>query len=193
MAITDQEFDRTLEEKIEALIDRKLEEQWAKRKSERLDGKPHRLAIVVSKGKLEDAYSPLILATTAAALDMEAGLFFTFFGLHILKKGAAERLRFVPMGNPATPMPMPNLITALPGMTALATWMMKRTIAQKQIVSVPELLQLSKESGVKLWPCQMTMDMMGIERKQLVDGLEEPVGAATFLSYAADASISLYI
>jgi peroxiredoxin family protein len=90
-------------------------------------------------------------------------------------------------------MPMPNIISALPGMTAMATLMMKRTIRQKEIVSVPELLETAKESGVKLWPCQMTMDMMGIERKDLIDGLEEPVGAATFLSYAADASITLFV
>lgn len=182
-----------LEEKIAALIDRKVEEAIKRKFPDRKFGKSPRLAIVVSKGTLEAAYPPLILATTAIALGMEAALFFTFFGLHILKKGSAESLRFVPLGNPATPMPMPNIISVLPGMTALATSMMKRTIQNKQIASVPELLAIAKESGVKLWPCQMTMDMMGIDRTEMIDGLAEPVGAATFLAYAADSSISLFV
>lgn len=193
MEIAEKEIGKKLEEKIAALIDRKVEEAIKKKFQGPLGGKVPRLAIVVSKGTLEAAYTPLILATTAIALEMEAALFFTFFGLHILKKGAAESLRFVPLGNPATPMPMPNIISVLPGMTALATSMMKRTIQNKQIASVPELLTIARESGVKLWPCQMTMDMMGIERAEMIDGLDEPVGAATFLAYAADASISLFV
>ncbi|HZR45109.1 MAG TPA: DsrE/DsrF/DrsH-like family protein [Candidatus Manganitrophaceae bacterium] len=192
MEIIENELGKKLEERIEALIDRKVEEALRKKFQDRKGAVP-RLAIVVSKGTLEAAYPPLILATTAIALGMEAALFFTFFGLHILKKGSAESLRFVPLGNPATPMPMPNILSVLPGMTALATFMMKKTIQEKQIASIPELFTIAKESGVKLWPCQMTMDMMGIERSELIDGLDEPVGAATFLSYAADASISLFV
>lgn len=183
-----EKVDPALEERLRSLIDERIDAELAS-----IEERKKKLAVIVSKGTLEAAYPPLILATTAIALDMEAALFFTFFGLHILKKGAAESLRFVPLGNPATPMPMPNIISALPGMTALATIMMKQTIANKQIVSIPELLDLARESGVKLWPCQMTMDMMGIERKGLIDGLAEPVGAATFLSYAADADITLFI
>ncbi|HEY5599126.1 MAG TPA: DsrE/DsrF/DrsH-like family protein [Candidatus Manganitrophaceae bacterium] len=177
-----------LNEKLDGLIDKKLAALLEKDRSRK-----KRVAIVVSKGTLEAAYPPLILATTAVALDMEAALFFTFFGLHILKKGSPESLRFVPLGNPAIPMPMPNIVSALPGMTALATLMMKKTIQSKQIVSIPELIELSKESGVKLWPCQMTMDMMGIQYGDLISGLEEPVGAATFLSYAAESDISLFV
>ncbi len=184
--------DPALEERLRLLIDERIDAKLASIREKQPSHKK-RLAVVVSKGTLEAAYPPLILATTAIALDMEAALFFTFFGLHVLKKGSAASLRFVPLGNPATPMPMPNIISALPGMTALATMMMKQTIASKQIVSIPELLDLARESGVKLWPCQMTMDMMGIERKDLIEGLEEPVGAATFLSYAADADITLFI
>lgn len=193
MGITENEVEKKLNEKIEALIDRKVEEAIKRKFPDQKRGKTPRLAMIVSKGTLEAAYPPLILATTAIALGMEAALFFTFFGLHILKKGAAESLRFVPLGNPATPMPMPNIISVLPGMTALATSMMKRTIQNKQIASVPELLTIAKESGVKLWPCQMTMDMMEIDRSEMIDGLDEPVGAATFLAYAADASISLFV
>lgn len=182
-------IDPALEERLRSLIDERIDAKLASALEKH--SRKRRLAVIVSKGTLEAAYPPLILATTAIALDMEAALFFTFFGLHILKKGAAESLQFIPLGNPATPMPY--IISALPDMTALATLMMKQTIASKQIVSVPELLSLARESGVKLWPCQMTMDMMGIERKNLIGGLEDPVGAATFLSYAADADITLFI
>ncbi|MBI3802744.1 MAG: DsrE/DsrF/DrsH-like family protein [Nitrospirae bacterium] len=185
-----------MEERLQALIDARVEEKLASLLGEgekERSRKKKRLAIIVSKGTLEAAYPPLILATTAIALEMEAALFFTFFGLHILKKGAAESLRFVPLGNPATPLPMPNILSALPGMTALATLMMKKTISSKQIVSIPELLGLARESGVKLWPCQMTMDMMDIPWEGLIEGLEEPVGAATFLSYASDSDITLFV
>ncbi|HEX9758858.1 MAG TPA: DsrE/DsrF/DrsH-like family protein [Nitrospiria bacterium] len=190
-------LDPALEEKIKGLVDERIEE-WAKTKlfsilEKKPTKKKGRLAIIVSKGTLEAAYPPLILATTAIALNMEVGIFFTFFGLHILKKGSAETLKFVPLGNPATPMPMPNIISALPGMTELATVMMKKTISKKNITSVPELLNLAKETGVTLWPCNMTMEMMGIKYSDLIDGLAEPVGAATFLSYAKDSDISLFI
>jgi peroxiredoxin family protein len=70
---------------------------------------------------------------------------------------------------------------------------MKRQIKQKKIASIPELMSIAKESGVKLWPCQMAMDMFDIKREDLIDGLQEPVGAATFLEFAADADITLFI
>ena len=179
-----------LAERIEALVDKKVAEALAKEKENR----PKRIAIVLaSKGTLDGAYPPLILATTAISLGMEAGIFFTFFGLHILKKGALDNLKFVPLGNPATPIPMPNIVTMLPGMTAMATLMMKQTIKKKQIATVSELWEIARESGVRLMPCQMTMDMFGLKKEDLVEGLEEPVGAATFLDYASEADITLFM
>ena len=186
----DRQLAGPLAERIEAMVDKKVAEALAKERENR----PKRVAMVLaSKGTLDSAYPPLILATTAVSLGMEAGIFFTFFGLHILKKGAMENLKFVPLGNPATPMPMPNIITMLPGMTALATLMMKRTIKQKQIATLPELWELAKEAGVRLMPCQMTMDLFGLKKEDLVVGLEEPVGAATFLDYASEADITLFM
>ncbi len=199
MTVTSQELDQLVSAKVKELAERRLEQLVNERVRAALEaegrsaGRPKRLAIVSSKGTLDAAYPPLILATTAAALDMEAGVFFTFFGLHILKKKGLENLKFVPVANPAMPMPMPNLLGALPGMTGLATLMMKQTIKQKHIASIPELMTVAKESGVKLWPCQMTMDMMDIKPDDLIDGLEEPVGAATFLEYASHADITLYV
>jgi len=199
MAVTPQELDQMVAAKVKELAEHRLEQMVREQVRAALDAeaqkssRPKRVAIVSSKGTLDAAYPPLILATTAAALDMEVGVFFTFFGLHILKKKGLENLKFVPVANPAMPMPMPNLLGALPGMTGLATLMMKQTIKHKHIASIPELMELAKESGVKLWPCQMTMDMMDIKRDDLIDGLEEPVGAATFLEFASHADITLYV
>ena len=199
MAVTPQELDQMVTTKVKELAEHRLEQMVREQVRAALDAeakkssRPKRVAIVSSKGTLDAAYPPLILATTAAALDMEVGVFFTFFGLHILKKKGLENLKFVPVANPAMPMPMPNLLGALPGMTGLATLMMKRTIKHKHIASIPELMDVAKESGVKLWPCQMTMDMMDIKWDDLIDGLEEPVGAATFLEFASHADITLYV
>ena len=196
MAVTPQELDQMVAAKVKELAEHRLEQMVREQVQAVLgaeaqkSGRQKRVAIVSSKGTLDAAYPPLILATTAAALDMEVGVFFTFFGLHILKKKGLENLKFVPVANPAMPMPMPNLLGALPGMTGLATLMMKQTIKQKQIASIPELMEVAKESGVKLWPCQMTMDMMDIKWEDLIAGLEDPVGAATFLEFASHADIT---
>jgi peroxiredoxin family protein len=198
MGLTSQEIDQVVAAKVKELAEHRLEELVRDQvkavfEAEARKTRPKRIAIVASKGTLDAAYPPLILATTAAALDMEAGIFFTFFGLHVVKKSGLDNLKFVPVANPAMPMPMPNLLGALPGMTGLATLMMKQTIKQKHIASIPELMDLAKEAGVKLWPCQMTMDMMDIKREELIDGLQEPVGAATFLEFASTSDITLFV
>lgn len=198
MGLTSQDIDHVVAATVKELAEHRLEELVREQvkavlEAEARKTRPKRVAIVASKGTLDTAYPPLILATTAAALDMEAGIFFTFFGLEIVKKSGLGNLKFVPVANPAMPMPMPNLLGALPGMTGLATFMMKQTIKQKHIASIPELMDLAKECGVKLWPCQMTMDMMDIKREELIDGLQEPVGAATFLEFASSSDITLFV
>jgi peroxiredoxin family protein len=187
-AAVDQKVNAAVERRLNELIEAKL--KIAKEK----ETKQKRLAIaVVSKGTIDAAYPALILSTAGAALDMECGVYFSFFGLNILKKANQDNLKVVPLGNPAMPVPLPNVVAMLPGVSAFATWFMKRQIKQKKIASVPELMEIAKESGVKLWPCQMAMDMFGIKRADLIDGLQEPVGAATFLEFAADADITLFI
>jgi peroxiredoxin family protein len=188
MTILDKELNELIEARVNELVDQRLA---ALRRKET---KTKRLAIaVVSRGTIDAAYSALILATTGAALEMEVGVYFSFFGLNILKKGNQDNLQVVPLGNPAMPVTMPNIVSVLPGMTALATMMMKRTIKQKKIATVPELLAAALESGVTLWPCQMAMEMFDIKKADLIDGLPQPVGAATFLEFAGDADITLFI
>jgi peroxiredoxin family protein len=149
-----------------------------------------RLAIIASHGTLDTAYPPFILGTAAAAMDMEVAIFFTFFGLSILKKGKIDKLKVAPIANPAMPVPMPNIIGMLPGMTAAATMMMNSWMKKAKVAKLSELLAMSKELGVRLIGCQMTMDVMGIKKEDLIDGIEIG-GAATFLEFASHNAITL--
>jgi peroxiredoxin family protein len=149
-----------------------------------------RLAIIALHGTMDMAYPPFILATAAAAMDMEVAIFFTFYGLELLKKGKIDKLRVAPIANPAMPVPMPNIIGMLPGMTAMATMMMNKWMKKAKVSKLSELLGLSKELGVKLIACQMTMDVMGVKKEDLIDGVEFG-GAATFLEFASHNAITL--
>jgi peroxiredoxin family protein len=149
-----------------------------------------RLAIIALHGTMDMAYPPFILATAAAAMDMEVAIFFTFYGLELLKKGKIDKLKVAPIANPAMPVPMPNIIGMLPGMTAMATMMMNKWMKKANVSKLSELLSLSKELGVKLIACRMTMDVMGVKKEDLIDGLEFG-GAATFLEFASHNAITL--
>lgn len=155
------------------------------------------MAIIVSKGTLDWAYPPFILATTAAAMDIDATLFFTFYGLGLLKKKLD--LEVSPLGNPAMKMPiagmhigMPNLVAALPGVTAGATAMMKNMIAKKGVATIEELRDVALESGVRLVACQMTMDLFELRKEDMIDGVSFG-GAATYLEQAVKADVNLFI
>jgi len=154
--------------------------------------RPKRAALIASKGTLDMAYPPLILATAAAAMDMEAAIFFTFYGLDIVRKKKLSHLKVPPLANPAMPVPMPNIIGMLPGMTYMATWMMKDWMKKGGAPAIPDLLDFAKENGVRLIVCQMSMDVLGIKKEELIDGVEF-AGAAAFLDYAADADINLFV
>ncbi|MDO8736853.1 MAG: DsrE/DsrF/DrsH-like family protein [Thermoleophilia bacterium] len=152
-----------------------------------------RVAIIASKGTLDMAYPPLILASTAAAMGVEVGIFFTFYGLDIVNKKKYANLKVAPVGNPAMPMPVPNIIGMLPGMTAVATKMMKGMMKKANQPTVPELIKVCAETGVKLWPCELTLQVMSINPDDLIDEVEKSCGAATFLEFALDAKVSLFI
>jgi peroxiredoxin family protein len=153
-----------------------------------------KMTIIASKGTLDMAYPPLILATTAAAMDVDVSIFFTFYGLDIIKKGNADSLKVSPLGNPAMPMPIPipTLVSSLPGMEAMATAMMKSMFKKHGVATIGQLLDVAKESGVKLIACQMTMDVMGVKQSDIIEGVEFG-GAATWMDIAADADINLFI
>ena len=164
-----------------------------------------RMALIASKGTLDWAYPPFILASTAAAMDMEVGVFFTFYGLTLLKKDIKPKV--APHTNPAMPMkmpfgpegfqqiewPMPNVLMGnIPGFETMATSLMKQTFKNKGVATIEELRDICLESGVKLIGCQMTMDVFGFEKDDFVDGVDVG-GAATFLEFAAESDIQLFI
>ena len=169
------------------------------------DNQRKRMALIASKGTLDWAYPPFILASTAAAMDMEVGIFFTFYGLTLLKKKLDAKV--APHTNPAMPMkmpfgpagfqniewPMPNILMGnVPGFETMATSLMKKTFKNKGVATIEELREICIESGVKLIGCQMTMDVFGFQVDEFVDGVDVG-GAATFLEFAAEADIQLFI
>ena len=160
--------------------------------ADRDPGRRRRLALVASKGTLDGAYPPLILAATAASLGWEVGIFFTFYGLDIIHKTKHRKLKVAPLANPAMPVPMPNLLGALPGMTAAATAMMKGWMKKARLPDVAQFLDMARESGTKLFACSTTMGVMGVAEKDLVPGVDI-AGATAFLDFAADADVSLFV
>ncbi|MDP1904795.1 MAG: DsrE/DsrF/DrsH-like family protein [Pseudomonadota bacterium] len=165
-----------------------------------------KIALIATKGTLDWAYPPFILASTAAALGYEVQIFFTFYGLQLLKKDLSH-LKVSPLGNPGMPMKMPfgpkwfkginwnipNAVQSLvPGYESLATVLMKQTIRNNGVASIPELRELCIEAEVKLIGCQMTVDLFGFDHADFIDGIEYG-GAATFFEFAGESDICLYI
>jgi peroxiredoxin family protein len=155
-----------------------------------------KLAIIATKGSLDWGYPPFILASTAAALGYDTQIFFTFYGLQLLKKKMA--LEVTPLGNPGMPMPMgmdkwfPVLFTALPGMQGMMTSMMKKKMQDKGVASLDELRELCQEAEVKLIACQMTVDLFDMDHSEFIDGVEY-AGAAAFFEFAGESDICLFI
>ena len=155
-----------------------------------------RLTIIATKGTLDWAYPPFILASTAAALGYQVTMFFTFYGLQLLKKEL--NLRVSPLGNPGMPMPMgmnswfPVLGTAIPGMETMMTSMMKNTIKSKGVATIEELRDLCLEADAKLIGCQMTIDLFDMKREDFIDDID--IGrAATYFEHAGEANVNLFI
>lgn len=153
-----------------------------------------KMAIIASKGTLDMAYPPLILASTAAAMDTEVRIFFTLYGVDIINKRKNRFLKVAPIANPAmpSPVPFPNILGILPGMTSLATTMMNGMIKKINWPSIPELVDACKEMDVKLIACTPTLEMTGVKKEDLVEGVEV-AGAAEFLNFALDANVSLFV
>jgi len=165
------------------------------------------MAIIATKGTLDCAYPPFILASTSAALGWDTSVFFTFYGLLLLKKDLSNA-QVSPLGNPAMPMKMPfgpkwfqginwnmpNLLMAsVPGFEKVATTLMKKTFKNKGVATVTELRELCLEADVKMIACQMTVDVFGFDQSEFIPEVTDYVGATYFLPVAKDADICLYI
>ncbi len=155
------------------------------------------MTIIVTKGTLDWAYPPFILATTAAAMGVDTTMFFTFYGLPLLLKKLD--LKISSLGNPAMKMPMggmhmgmPNWVSAIPGVDSMATSMMKDMIKKKGVASIEELRDMAVEAEVKMIACQMTMDLFEYKKEDMIDGLELG-GAATYMEQALKSDVNLFV
>jgi peroxiredoxin family protein len=193
------DLDRLINERLDALLPKKLAELREKQTPS--------LTIIATKGTLDWAYPPFILASTAAALGWNVSIFFTFYGLGLLRKDISD-LKISPLGNPGMPMKMPfgpewfkginwNIPNAVqsvvPGFESMATMLMKQTMHNKGVAGVAELRQACIEGGVELIGCQMTVDLFGFKPEDFITEVKEYCGAATFLPKARDADVSLFI
>lgn len=154
-----------------------------------------KLAIICSKGNLDMAYPGLILANAALGEGVETHLFFTFWGFDIINKKTMEHLKFSYLGNTAMHPPghfgvsMPQGMAGLPGVTAMTTKMMKKQIADLDVPDVPEFLELLHASGVKMWACRMSADMMHLELADLFEGVEAIISASDFIELTDGAQL----
>jgi peroxiredoxin family protein len=193
------DLDRLINERLDALLPKKLAELREKQTPS--------MTIIATKGTLDWAYPPFILASTAAALGWKVSMFFTFYGLGLLRKDISD-LKISPLGNPGMPMKMPfgpdwfkainwNIPNAVqgivPGFENMATMLMKQTIHNKGVAGIEELRTACIEGGVNLIGCQMTVDLFGYKPEDFIVEVKEYCGAATFLPMARDADVSLFI
>ncbi len=146
-----------------------------------------KVSIVVSKGSLEGVYPGLIMANGARMEGIEASLFFTFFGLDAIRKDRIGKIKVATVGNPG--MHMPTLLGALPGMSAMATWMMKRQMEKLDIPPIPEFVELCADSGVKLYACKASVDMFGLSESDFVPQIEKVLTVGEFYELSAGGEI----
>jgi peroxiredoxin family protein len=191
---------------LDAWLDRRLDELLPTKLEEIDASKTPSMSIIATKGTLDWAYPPFILASTAAALGWQVDMFFTFYGLLLLKKDIDAEVS--PLGNPAMPMkmpfgpkwfqdyewPMPNLLMAgVPGFEKVATGLMKKTFSNKGVASIEELRSLCLEADVNMIACQMTVDVFGFETGEFIPEVTDYVGATSFMPVARQSDVCLFI
>jgi peroxiredoxin family protein len=148
--------------------------------------KTRKLCLICSKGSLDMAYPPLILANAARMSGIDVDLFFTFWGLDMITEAKVDKLAVTPVGNPS--MGIPPAIGAAPGMGVMASRMMKKQIEELDFPEVREFLEILLDSGAKLYACKMSMDMMKLRADDLIPGCEI-IGAMEFMELSEDAQI----
>jgi peroxiredoxin family protein len=138
-------------------------------------------AFITSRETLDGAYPGLILGINAKRMGMRAVAFYTFMGINVIRKGWADKAKFQP----------PGFMGAIPGMSAIATWMMKEKIEKAQVPALGDLQEMAALEGVEFIACKMTIDMMGFTKKDFIEGVQIQA-ADDFLKYAKDCKICLF-
>ena len=180
---------------LRAEILQQVRDELARQRAER----PRRLALVASKGSLDMAYPPLIMASTAVSLGWEVGIFCTFYGLDIVNRQKLPYLKVSPVGNPAMPAPIsqipvhvPNIVGMLPGMTELATKVMQSWMDRANMLPLKDMIDVTLEGGGHFFACATSMGVMNVKKEDLIDGVEM-LGATAFLEFASEADVALFI
>jgi peroxiredoxin family protein len=196
-------IEEIVRQRLDEILPKKLEEKLAEMKA----NKTPSMTIIATKGTLDWAYPPFILSSTAAALGWDVSIFFTFYGLQLLKKDISD-LKISPLGNPGMPMKMPfgpdwfkginwnipNLVQAgIPGFESFASTLMRQTMKNKGVAGIAELRSLCLEAGVNMIGCQMTVDLFGFTHEDFIPEVKEYCGAATFLPMAQEADVTLFV
>ncbi len=146
-----------------------------------------KLSIICSKGTLDMAYPGLVLANAALMEGIDVTMFFTFWGLDMINKKKMTHLKATPLGNPS--MGLPNFVGILPGMTNMASAMMKKEIDKLDFPPVDEFLEMIHDAGGKLYGCRMAMDMMHLEKEDLCEDVDDVIGAMEFMEMSEGAQI----
>jgi peroxiredoxin family protein len=206
LALEKDQVDQLLIERLDQLLDQRLDAMLPQKIAEIEAAKTPTMSIIATKGTLDWAYPPFILASTAAALGWDVSIFFTFYGLTLLKKNINAQVS--PLGNPAMPMKMPvgpkwfreiswnipNVVqAAIPGYESIATALMKKTIKNVGVAEIAELRDLCLEAGVKMVACNMTVELFGFDKSEFIPEVTDYVGAASFLPIAQQSDVCLFI
>jgi peroxiredoxin family protein len=146
-----------------------------------------KLCIICSKGSLDMAYPGLVLANAALMEGIDVTMFFTFWGLDIINKKKMKNLKATPLGNPA--MGMPNIVGVIPGVTAMASTMMKKEIEKLDFPPVDEFIEMIHDAGGKMYGCRMAMDMMKLEKEDLCAEIDDVIGAMEFMEISDGAQV----
>ena len=146
-----------------------------------------KVSIVCSKGSLDGIYPALIMANGARMEGIEASLFFTFFGLDAIIKKRMDNIKIATVGNPG--MHMPTIIGAIPGMSALATKMMKKTMDELDIPPISEFMEMISDTGCKIYACKATVDMFKLKKEDFCDQLDSVLTVGDFYELSAGAQI----
>jgi peroxiredoxin family protein len=152
-----------------------------------MEEQTRKLSIIVSKGSLDMAYPGLILANAARMMGIEADLFFTFWGMDVISKKKVDSLKVTPVGN--TAMGMPQMIGVLPGVSSLATSMMSKEMDKLDMPPVHEFIEMIHDAGAGIYACRMASDMMNLEMPDLIDEVDEIIGAMEFLEKSEGAQL----
>ena len=158
------------------------------------DAEERKIAFICSKGNLDMAYPALIMANGALTEGVETHIFFTFWGMDMINKETNEKLQFTMLGNtamhpPGSSMHMWQGLGGFPGMTRFATKMLKDQIADQDVPEVPEFLSLLHDMGAHLWACKMSVDMMGLEKEDMIDEVEDIINVNEFIEVSEGAQI----